>query len=42
MSVAPVLIKTLIVVPPNKADTTAAGGERGKEERGGDRWQRER
>ena len=30
MSVAPVLIKTLIVVPPNKADTTA-GGERGKE-----------
>ena len=33
-SVAPVLIKTLIVVPPNKADTTA-GGEWGEGETDG-------
>ena len=35
MSVAPVLIKTLIVVPPNKADAT--GGERGRETDGSGR-----
>ena len=35
MLVAPVLIKTLIVVPPNKADAT--GGERGRETDGSGR-----